>query len=420
MTRATAAKIWSILAVAVAVTGSLPSAWAQDVPPRAIQPWHEEVARLAALYHANSHDPRFRRTLATTADALPRIVAANEADPVEGVLVVWRCKPGATGVSALDRIWMTIIRETIRNGAEAYVYLPAGPYDDAAQLASCGAEFESYTGISRTRVNWFQGYRFDAFWIRDFGPLFVRDAVSQDLLLEDALYYPDRPRDDAQPADFARRLDLPLSRLNLRIEGGNFAPNGGGLCIVGSVMLGRNPQYTESEIKSILRAELGCRNTVIVESLRDFSTGHVDMWMSWADRTTLLVGEYQREQDRTNRAILERNVTEKLSGLTDPQTGQPIRIVRVPMPSNCPKGSSRVAPDSCPGVPLGDRVWRTYLNVLMVNGEVLMPVYVQHSRYADAAAAIWARQGFEVVAVRSDRLVTGSIHCITKSIDAPR
>ncbi|MBA2564886.1 MAG: agmatine deiminase family protein [Gemmatimonadetes bacterium] len=420
MRHAGVAKIWSILAVALAAAGTGPSAGAQDVPPHAVQPWHEEVAEIAARYRANPRDARFRRTLPTAAETLPRVIAANEADPVEGVVVVWRCKPGATGIDELDRIWMTIIRETIDTGAEAYVYLPAGPYDEAAQLATCGAKFESYTGISRTMVNWFQGYRFDAFWVRDFAPFFVREIASQDLLLEDALYYPQRPRDDAQPADLARRLDLPLSRMNLRIEGGNFLPNGGGLCVVGSVVLGQNPQYSEAEIKSILGAELGCRKTVIVESLRDFATGHVDVYLSWADRTTLLVGEYQAAQDRTNRAILERNVAQKLSGLTDPQTGQPIRIVRVPMPSNCPKGSARVAPDSCPGVSGRDRVWRTYLNVLMVNGKVLMPVFVQHSRHEAAAATVWAGRGFEVVPVRSDRLTSGQVHCITKSIDAPR
>ena len=43
------------------------------------------------------------------------------------------------------------------------------------------------------------------------------------------------------------------------------------------------------------------------------------MWMSWADETTLLVGEYTAEQDFVNRQIIEDNLSGPLANLTDPK-----------------------------------------------------------------------------------------------------
>ena len=60
--------------------------------------------------------------------------------------------------------------------------------------------------------------------------------------------------------------------------------------------------------------------------------------MAWADQTTLFVGEYTEKQDANNRAIIEENVNQILNHLVDPDTGEPIAVIRVPMPSNCPPG----------------------------------------------------------------------------------
>lgn len=406
----------------LATTAIAPSAGAgpRDVPPRAAAPWQQEVARIRAEYDANPSHPRFAKRFVAPGFAadVPMRIAANEAATVDAVLVEWWCNSSGTA-DDWDAMWMAIIANAIETGADAYVYLRSNDgHDEATTLAACKAMLAQATGVDADAPYWIQGFATNAFWMRDFGPLFVRArAGDRALAIEDPRYYSTRPQDDAQPADFAARIATPISEFPLSYEGGNFLPNGGGLCLASSVVTGRNPQYTLAEIEAMYRDELGCDQVVIVDALQDYATGHVDMWLAWADGDTLLVGEYTEAQDPTNRAIIENNVATKLAGLVDPATGNPIELVRVPMPSNCP---GNPAPQSCPSVQGWNRVWRTYLNVLPVNGRVLVPVFDRDDTYEAAALQIWADQGFTVVPVGSDHIITsaGSIHCITKSLDA--
>lgn len=403
-------------------------------PNRAPEPWPEMVARRKAEFAANPKAPQFARPLTVEKRimAVPQFIAANEADPVEGVLVEWwhACTPVP---NEFDRMWMAIIGAAVRSGATAYVYLfPYFGHSPEVTLASASAMLEAVEGVSADDVYWIQDFATDAFWIRDFGPLFVRDIYTQDLSIEDPLYYPGLIYDDDQPKEFASRIGVPISDFNLYFEGGNFLPNGGGLAIVSSVVLDANPHYTEAEIREIFFQQLGCEELIIVQALDDWATGHVDMWLAWANHTTLLVGEYTRLQDRVNRAIIEDNVANKLTGLVDPETGEEIQIVRMPMPSSCPprlpwlpelkkpRPYEPPAAPSCPGLPSRFRSWRTYLNVGLINGTVLMPVYAQDRTYEAEAIQIWEDLGFEVTPVKADAITpaAGQIHCIMKTLDS--
>jgi agmatine/peptidylarginine deiminase len=389
------------------------------LPKRAPVPWPKMVARRKSQFAANPNDPQFARPLVIQEQISElKVICANEADPVEGVLTEWECT--STGVpDEWDRMWMAIIGATVRGGATAYVYLYSYlGHDDATTLAAAKAMVEDAAGISGDDVYWIQDYETDAFWIRDFGPLFVRDIKTQKLSIEDPLYYPLRPSDDAQPVDFAGRIGVPFSEFNLYFEGGNFLPNGGGLAIVSSVVLDANPHYSEYEIREMFRQELGCKELVIVQALDDWATGHVDMWLAWANRTTLVVGEYTKSQDRVNHDIIADNVANKLTGLRDPETGEEITIVRMPMPSNYPPNLLHAEP---PGFPTRFRLWRTYLNVVQINGTVLMPVYAQDRTYEAEATQIWGSLGFEVLPVTTDAItpLAGQLHCLTKTLDAP-
>ncbi|MDX1810745.1 MAG: agmatine deiminase family protein, partial [Gammaproteobacteria bacterium] len=296
-------------------------------------------------------------------------------------------------------------------------------------LATCSQMLQEKEGIGSDEVTWIQNFKTDAFWMRDFGPFFVSDTNDETLSIVDAKYYPGRPNDDAQPEDFALRYEYPLEKLDLYYEGGNFLPNGNGLCIASSVLLDANPHY-EKEIPEMMRDYLGCENLVVVQALDDAATGHVDMWLAWADPTTLLVGEYTEQQDKRNHDIIEKNVTDLLSGMTDPVSGDEIQLIRVPMPSNCPpaahntgKGDIKIpkkAAPRCGNLASDKRVWRTYLNVTFINDTVIVPVYLQDTTYEAEAIRIWEDQKFNVRKVVSDHIAPyqGEIHCITKTVPA--
>ena len=393
---------------------------ARTVPPRALMPWQDQVAQIQADFTANPLDPRFARILPEYANPPGAMVSANEADLVDAVIVEWWCSSDGNP-DEWDDMWMAIIGSSVNNGADAYVYLLSYyGHDDQTTRDTCSAMLEDREGVAPTAVTWIQGAPTDTFWIRDFGPLFVREANSLVLSIEDPKYYPGRDYDDTQPAEFASRLGIPHSQFSLNFEGGNFLPNGTGICLISDVVMGMNPQYNETEIKQMFRQDLGCDNLIILETLEDYATGHVDMWLAWADQTTLLVGEYEEEQDSDNREIIENNILNHLTGLTDTSTGNPIQIVRIPMPSNCPSNSNGMAPQSCNSVGGWNRIWRSYLNIMEINGTVLLPVYAEDNFYESEAIQVWQSLGFQVRNVFSDLIIpnAGTIHCITKTLDS--
>jgi len=402
----------------------------RETPARVAKPWKEFVAERQQAYRDNPQAWAFRKTpLLQEFQPAPVVHSPNEADPVTGMITEWWCSSNGEG-DLWDDMWMALIGETVKAGADAYVYLYSYLGDDnASTLETCADMLKEKEGLSQKEIKkhvfWIQDFETDAFWLRDFGPFFVADEDYQELSIEDALYYPGRQHDDDQPKDFAKRYEYPIRDLNLYYEGGNFLPNGGGLCVASSVVLGANPQYTEAEIKQLFNEHLGCRETVIVQALDDAATGHVDMWLAWANRTTLLVGQYTEKQDPVNSAIIEQNLAEYLSNLIDPDTGQPIEIIRVPMPSNCPpthahtgKGEPPVAPESCGNKAPQKRIWRTYQNVTLVNNTVILPVYLQDKTYEDEVIDIWENLGYTVKPVIADHIAPyqGEFHCITKTI----
>lgn len=277
-----------------------------------------------------------------------------------------------------------------------------------------------------------RGLRFGLVLVARLRPALRADVEDGALSIEDAWYYPERPNDDLMPRDFAGRIGVPVSGFDLYFEGGNFLPNGGGLCLTSSVVQDANPHVDRETLDGMFREQLGCEKLVIVEALKDAATGHVDMWMAWVDHTTLMVGEYLPRQDAVNRAIIERNVRKKLEGLRDPESGEPITIVRIPMPTNCPAESrpgNRPGLESppqasqwCPHVATEERIWRSYLNVLFINNTVLLPTYAQDRTYEDQAIATWASYGFNVVPLDADLIAPaqGEFHCVAKTLDAPR
>jgi agmatine/peptidylarginine deiminase len=398
----------------------------RPIPPRAAKSWEEVVAERQAAY---AEDPaRFAAPSFITADRA--VIAANEADPVEGLLVEWWCNP-FTGPDEADLLWMFAISTALWTGAEAYVYLNTWAPYPGDLLETCSQMLQDTFGIPPEFVHWYLDFASDSFWLRDFGPLFVRDIEDGALSIEDAKYYPYRFNDDAMPTDFAARIGVPVSDFDLYFEGGNFLPNGGGICLTSSVVLDANPHVDKESIEEMFRTQLGCVELVIVEALKDYATGHVDMWMAWADHTTLLVGEYLPTQDAVNREIIERNVRKKLRGLHDPETGEPIEIVRIPMPTNCPSEdrpgqrpdleSPPLASQSCAHIPARDRIWRNYLNVLFINNVLLLPTYAQDRTHESEAIATWSSFGFNVIPLDADLIVPsqGAFHCVAKTLDAP-
>ena len=199
------------------------------------------------------------------------------------------------------------------------------------------------------------------FWARDGLPVPVMRVDSGVLGVVDARYYhnfePDR--------EVATGFSAGMTSHRFYFEGGNFMANRQGLCII--VNNDRHDQIPDS----IFQTQYGCNQLIRLRHL--LGIGHVDERVRFLDDDTVvtdLPNDYRRQLEA--------------AGLT---------VIAVPRPSHS---------------------MYTYVNSLIVNGIVFIPIFGEST---DAAALkAYEDFGYTAKGVRSNELSAdgqGSIHCIT-------
>jgi agmatine deiminase len=166
----------------------------------------------------------------------------------------------------------------------------------------------------------------------------------------------------------------------------------------------RNPGYSRARIESVLRNYLGVRKVIWLERgiQGDDTDGHVDTFVRFAPGGVLLVAE-ERRKESPNYAVLKE--VHEILGAWIRETGpDSYSMVKVPMPS--------------PVKVLGVQVPATYLNFLVTNRHVIVPVFGQPEDEEAVQRIAEAFEGREVVTVRSDELFygLGGIHCVTLEV----
>jgi agmatine/peptidylarginine deiminase len=238
----------------------------------------------------------------------------------------------------------------------------------------------------------------DTMWIRDYGPLVVRTRDGGRRVID----FPyARSNDDKIPALLAARAHTSLSAAPIDLEGGHIQSDGAGRCIVSSDVVYRNQEVgrTEQDVREALADYLGCRTTVVVPYLEGEETGHVDVFLYVTAPGRVLVGRYERSQDRVNRMLLEQTASALASA--------GFEVTRIPMPSNSRR-----------------RAFRSYTNVVVLEDVVFVPVYSVDREHERRALRTYRRAfpGRRIIAVDAERLVRlgGALHCVTITISAER
>ena len=136
----------------------------------------------------------------------------------------------------------------------------------------------------------------------------------------------------------------------------------------------------------------------------DDTDGHVDDIARFAGPRTVLAAVEPDEED-PNHAPLAENL-KRLRAMTD-QDGRPLEVVEVPMPA-----------------PLEDEEGRwpaSYLNFLVANGLVLLPVFGDPQDEPARRILERAFPGRSVVPVPASDLVVGmgTVHCLSQQMPAP-
>ncbi len=247
----------------------------------------------------------------------------------------------------------------------------------------------------------------NSIWSRDYGPWCVYDSQTDSMAIVDFRYNRPRPLDDVVPVALAQRWGLPLYQTvsmpdSLSHTGGNFMVDGSGAGFASKLIHHENRVHLPAAIDSILSRYNGIASFTAMDTLLYDGIHHIDMHMKMLDEETILVGRYPVNMSDYQR--IEATV-DYLRTLTN-SYGRPYRIIRIPMPAD-PAG--RYPPQS---------YYLTYVNAVIINKTVLVPVY---NLPMDAEAIqIWreAMPGYRVLGFDCNAIIpqSGAIHCITKEI----
>ena len=238
-------------------------------------------------------------------------------------------------------------------------------------------------------------------WVQDYGPLFL---VGDEMRVIDFCYgFPDREAEDQTALAFAATYGMKIANSRLTMEGGNLLSNGQGFCVTSSVLIEQNANrgYDFQKIASILKSDFRMNQWSYLLPLEGEATGHVDMYLTFVDPTTVVLGEYAGADDAKNALRLEKN--REILASVRLEEDKALKIVRMPMPSR------------------RDGLWRTYTNVIYANGMVLVPQYPDYCPDLDARALEVYRKllpDWQVVGIDASSIIQkrGSLHCISLNV----
>ena len=252
-------------------------------------------------------------------------------------------------------------------------------------------------------------------WIRDFGPLFVRNGKGETAAtnwhFNAWAKYVDWKKDDAANAKLAAKLKWDMWSPEYRnrrvvLEGGSIDVNGLGSmltteeCLLSPIQA-RNPGVTRKELESVFRDYLGVTNVLWLKNgiAGDDTHGHVDDLARFVNPATV-VTVVENDPSEINYEPLQENLA-LLREMKD-QDGRALRIETLPMPD--------------PVFFDGQRLPASYANFYIANQLVLVPTFNDPHDSAALTKLAALFPGHKVVGIASLDLVLGlgTLHCMSQ------
>ncbi len=250
-------------------------------------------------------------------------------------------------------------------------------------------------------------------WMRDYGPIFVRDQGK--LKMTKWIFnawggkYEELMQDNSVVDHIAPMLGMEPVRPGIILEGGSIDVNGRGTMMTTEQCLlnkNRNSGMTRAQIEAALEENLGAANIIWLKEgiAGDDTDGHIDDIARFVDERTVLCA-YEEGNKDANHAVLKKNL-EDLKRAKD-QDGEPLDVKALPMPGvvSSPNG----------------RLPASYANFYIGNAAVLLPVF-RHKNDAKAVSLLEEHfPGRKVVPIYCEPLVwgLGAIHCVTQQQPKP-
>ncbi len=252
-------------------------------------------------------------------------------------------------------------------------------------------------------------------WLRDCGPIFVRDGAGHLTALDWGFNgwakYPNWQRDNAVPKAITelasqKRIVPRYKGKRVVLEGGGIEVDGEGTIIVTEEWLlseqqQRNPGFTRGDYEQIFAQYLGCTHTIWLGEgiVGDDTHGHVDDITRFVAPAKVVTVMEPNKKD-ANYARLKDNLT-RLQRARDAK-GRAIEVVELPMPEAV----------MCEG----ERLPASYANFLICNRSVLVPIFgdVNDRIALNILAECFPDRAIYPIYARDLVWGLGTIHCLTQ------
>ena len=253
------------------------------------------------------------------------------------------------------------------------------------------------------------GIAIDDSWVRDTGPIYVRDGnerVALDWIFNGwGNKFTPYDNDAKLASAWADHACHRAKHIDMVLEGGSINVDGAGRLVTTEQCLlheNRNPALTREEIEARLCTELGVNEVVWLPhgvSMDDDTDGHVDNVAAFVAPGVLVMQGCNDESLVDHRLMRENRAVAERHGLT---------ILEVPV---------------LPLVEYGGRtVQAPYLNFYMVNGAAIVPV-AGHAADDEMLALLGEYMpDRDVIGLDIGGILAyggGGIHCITQQVPAP-
>lgn len=240
---------------------------------------------------------------------------------------------------------------------------------------------------------------FGDIWLRDTGPVFTGAAHCVRFRFNGWGGKYDLPGDDTVGAGMAGLMSAAVDRHDFVLEGGAIEYDGGGLVLTTEQCLlnpNRNPGWTKDAAEAALARAIGARRVVWLGDglLNDHTDGHVDNLARFVGPGTVAVPDVGA--DDPNAAVFA-DAAERVRAAG---------LVAVTIPS---VGAYEMD---------GELVPASYMNWIVANGQVIVPLYGAANDEAAVAAVARCFPRHRVTGLRADHILTGggSFHCLSQQV----
>jgi agmatine/peptidylarginine deiminase len=307
----------------------------------------------------------------------------------------------AIAATSIDKLWITV---------------PPALANSNVRTSSAFSELRQALGsnISKVELVTQPGTGLTV-WARDWAP---QGAVTPrgDVRLLDFNYYSNRQSDDHTARSMESNLGFNRVSVPVYNEGGNFMNTTTGHCMMTTRVTEANSAnsavagdmvLSNAEIIDYYKASAGCKKVTIFPRIPYEGTGHIDMWAKFMNDDTVIVSEIRDDLPGG-----DKTVKDYYDARAADIEAMGYRVIRIPSLGITSSPRKSV-------------IYSSYTNSLLVNGEALVPRYLEQNvdkklvaKYEAEVKAIYQGLGYKFTWINSDDLIAmaGAVHCTTMQI----